>query len=88
MSTIWPVGSAGLDNAPVTIIVFSDFASFPCSRSASVLSELLEASGQIQVIFKHAPAVSNSNGLLAHEAAIAAGAQGQFGEETGRNGSA
>jgi protein-disulfide isomerase len=80
ISSVWPVGSAGLDNAPITIIVFSDFESFPCARSASVLSGLLSASRQIRLIFKHAPATTNSNALLAHEAAIAAGAQGRFGE--------
>ena len=32
------------------------------------------------MIFKHAPAASNPNALLAHEAALAAGAQGKFWE--------
>jgi hypothetical protein len=30
------------------------------------------------VIFKHTPAASNPNALLAQEAALAAGAQGKF----------
>jgi len=32
------------------------------------------------VIFKHAPAATDPNAMLAHEAALAAGAQGKFWE--------
>jgi protein-disulfide isomerase len=70
----------GSDKAPVTILVFSDFESFPCARSASVLAGFLAHARDVRVIFKHAPAASNPNALLAHEAALAAGAQGRFWE--------
>jgi protein-disulfide isomerase len=70
----------GSDKAPITILVFSDFESFPCARSASVIDGLLQQTRDVRVIFKHAPAASNPNALLAHEAALAAGAQGKFWE--------
>src|SRR5260221_6986944 len=73
-------GSAGLPGSPITILVFSDFGSFPCARSASVLSGLLVEHREVQVIFKHAPAITSPNSVLAHEAALAAGAQGKFRE--------
>jgi len=75
-----PVGVLGSDKAPITILVFSDFESFPCARSASVIDGLLQQTRDIRVIFKHAPAASNPNALLAHEAALAGGAQGKFWE--------
>jgi len=72
--------SRGSDKAPVTVLVFSDLESFPCARSASVLSELIGQSKDVRLLFKHAPSASNPNALLAHEAALAAGAQGKFWE--------
>ena len=66
----------GSDKAPITILVFSDFESFPCARSASVIDGLLQQTRDVRVIFKHAPAASNPNALLAHEAALAAGEPG------------
>jgi protein-disulfide isomerase len=41
---------------------------------------LLNQTRDVRVIFKHAPAATNPNALLAHEAALAAGAQGKFWE--------
>jgi protein-disulfide isomerase len=41
---------------------------------------LLQQTRGVRVIFKHAPAASNPNALLAHEAALAGGAQGKFRE--------
>jgi len=72
-----PRGSA---SAPITILVFSDFESFPCARSADVLSGILAQTRDVRLIFKHAPAATNPNALLAHEAALAAAAQGRFWE--------
>jgi protein-disulfide isomerase len=61
--------------------MFCDFESFPCSRSADVVGGiLLNHSNEVRVIFKHAPSTANPNSFLAHEAAIAAGAQGKFWE--------
>jgi len=76
----WLVSTRGSEKAPVTVIVFSDFESFPCSRAAAVLSGVVEQRRDVRVIFKHAPAATNPNAMLAHEAALAAGAQGKFWE--------
>jgi protein-disulfide isomerase len=70
----------GSDKAPITVLAFSDFESFPCARSASVLAGVLKMTRDVRLIFKHAPAASNPNALLAHEAALAAGAQNKFWE--------
>ncbi len=75
---IWTSTSRGTDRAPVVVVLFSDFESFPCARSAAVLDGLMDRSGDVRLIFKHAPAATNPNALLAHEAALAAGAQGKF----------
>jgi protein-disulfide isomerase len=75
-----PVDVAGHVQAPITVLIFSDFESFPCARSASVLAGLLARTKDVRLIFKHAPASTNPNALLAHEAALAAGAQGKFWE--------
>jgi protein-disulfide isomerase len=75
-----PTAVRGSSSAPITILVFSDFESFPCARSASVIDGLLQQTRDVRVIFKHAPAASNPNAMLAHEAALAGGAQGKFWE--------
>jgi len=67
-------------DAPITIIVFSDFESFLCARSAAVLKGVMSGSEDVRLVFKHAPAATNPNSMLAHEAALAAGAQGKFWE--------
>jgi len=60
--------------------MFSDFESFLCARSASVLAGVLGQLKDVRLIFKNAPAATNPNAILAHEAALAAGAQGKFWE--------
>jgi len=74
------IGAVGSDKAPVVVLIFSDFESFPCARSADVLNGLLDRTRDVRLIFKHAPSSTNPNSVLAHEAAIAAGAQGKFWE--------
>lgn len=74
------LGFRGSGKAPVTVMVFSDFESFPCARSAAVLAGILGANRDVRLIFKHAPAATNPNAMLAHEAVLAAGAQGKFWE--------
>jgi protein-disulfide isomerase len=80
VTTLTPAASRGSDHAPITVLVFCDFESFPCARSASVLAGVLGQTRDVRLIFKHAPAATNPNALLAHEAALAAGAQGKFWE--------
>src|SRR5260370_18321092 len=82
-TAVLPGGTAsstghGSERAPITVLVFSDFESFPCARSASVLAGLLGQSKNVRLIFKHAPAVTNQNALLSHEAALSAGTQANF----------
>src|SRR5579883_841924 len=74
------VGFRGSEKAPVTVMVFSDFESFPCSRAAAVLTGIMAQNRDVRLIFKHAPAAANPNTMLAHEAALVAGAQGKFWE--------
>lgn len=62
-----PAGSSGTVGsavAPITLVVFSDFESFSCARSASVLADLLDENKDIRMILKHAPAASNLNAIL------------------------
>jgi protein-disulfide isomerase len=70
----------GPEQAAATIIVFSDFECFQCGRSAAVLIDILQSTSDVKLIFKNAPAASNKDAMLAHEAALAAGAQGKFWE--------
>ena len=66
-----PVDEERALSKSVAVIAFADFESFPCARSASVLKEFLAQKQEVRVIFKHSPALSNPNSLLAHEAAQA-----------------
>jgi len=70
----------GSGEATATIIVFTDFECFQCGRSAAVLSNILQNTSDVTLIFKNAPAASNKEAMLAHEAAVAAGSQGKFWE--------
>jgi protein-disulfide isomerase len=79
-TSLMSVASRGSEKAPIVILFFSDFESFPCARSASVLAGLLGQTRNVRVIFKHAPGATNPNAMLAHEAAVAAGAEGKFWE--------
>jgi protein-disulfide isomerase len=79
-SSVWPSSSKGPDKAPITVMAFCEFEAFPCSRLNNILANLFDQQKQVRLIFKHAPASTNPNSLLAHEAALAAGAQGRFWE--------
>ncbi|MBM3847529.1 MAG: hypothetical protein FJ405_14755 [Verrucomicrobia bacterium] len=68
-------------NAPAsteaTALVFADFHSPDCAWVNGLLDQLAEAKHlKLQRIFKHAPA--HPDAMPAHEAALAAGAQGKF----------
>ena len=63
----------------VTAVIFSDFFSPACAEVNGLLDELAKSRHvTIQKLFKHAP--SDTSALPAHEAALAAGAQGKFQE--------
>jgi protein-disulfide isomerase len=88
MKTLWGwllLGAAGLTgaekgpaDAPLVLLVFGDFGSPQGTQAKPVVEEFLKAyPGKVRLIFKHAPL---SRATLAHEAALAAEAQGKFWE--------
>ena len=69
----------GAPNAPVTIVEFSDFQCPFCRQAVEPLEELLAARpGEVRLIFRSFPLDFHRFSRLAHEAALAAGAQGKF----------
>jgi protein-disulfide isomerase len=75
------VSEKGAANARVTIIEFSDFECPFCARVAPIAQKLLRTyPDKVRFIFKNNPLSIHSHALLAHEAALAAGAQGKFWE--------
>ena len=71
----------GPDNAPVTIVMFSEFECPFCSKAEPTLDQLMkDYDGKIRIIFKHKPLPFHKNAALAAEAALAAGEQGKFWE--------
>ena len=75
------ISAKGPANATVTIVEFADFECPFCGKVAPVLAEALSAyPDKVRFIFKHDPLAIHPHSLLAHEAALAAGAQGRFWE--------
>jgi len=73
--------SIGPKNAPVTIVEFSDFECPFSKKAAPVIQGLFRANpGKIRLRFRHNPLPFHVRSALAHEAAVAAGAQGKFWE--------
>ena len=71
----------GSPTAKVTIVEFSDFQCPFCAQSLPTLQQLLkEYDGKIKLVFKHFPLEFHSDALLAHQASLAAGEQGNFWE--------
>ncbi|WAS92252.1 DsbA family protein [Nannocystis punicea] len=63
----------------VTVVVFSDYACPPCARTWKVLDHLVEDYGDdLRVVFRSQTLPGFADGERAAEAALAAGAQGQF----------
>ena len=79
------VGAAhitGDENAPVTIVEFSDFQCPACRTAAATLDGVLEKhKGEIKFIYRHFPLTSiHKNAMAASIASEAAGEQGRFWE--------
>ena len=71
----------GATDAPVTILLFSDFECPYCAGAEQVLGDVRKTMGaDIQIVFKHNPLSIHPNAPLAHEAAIEAARQGRFWE--------
>lgn len=63
----------------VTVVVFSDYACPPCGRTWQVIDHLIEDYGDdLRVVFRSLTVPGFADGERAAEAALAAGAQGQF----------
>jgi protein-disulfide isomerase len=80
-----PVGKSptrGPQNAPVTIVEFSDYQCPFCARSEPLIKEVLQAyPDQVNFVYKHFPLVSiHPMALGAAQAAVAAQKQGKFWE--------
>ncbi len=77
-----PVGDSywkGTENAPITILEFSEFQCPFCSRINPTIKQILDTyKGDVKVVFKHNPLPFHKDAMLASEAALAAGAQGKF----------
>ncbi len=74
-----PIGETGPADAPVTMVVFSDFEC-PYSAQLYFTLEKLERRypTQLHVIFKQSPLNIHPDAPRAHRAAVAAGHQGRF----------
>ena len=71
----------GPENAPVQIIIFSEFQCPFCGRAEPTLDEVRKKYGdQVRFVFKNFPLAFHKDAKLASEAALAAGAQGKFWE--------
>jgi len=71
----------GSTTVPVTIVWFSDVQSALAPRAAKLVNQIMGVyGGQVRVILRHRPLESHPDAMLAHEAILAAGAQGKFWE--------
>lgn len=80
--TIGTSNSRGADNAPVTIVEFSDFQCPFCSRALPTVKQVLnEYKDKVKFVYKHMPLVSiHPRAHVAAQAAECAKDQGKFWE--------
>jgi protein-disulfide isomerase len=73
--------SKGPKNAPLQVIIYSDFQCPFCSRVEPTLTQMeKEYNGKVRMVWKNFPLPFHNNAEPAAEAAMAAGAQGKFWE--------
>jgi protein-disulfide isomerase len=71
----------GSQDAPITIVEFSDYQCPFCARAVSTVKQVVEAyPGKVRWIFKNFPLPNHPDAPLAHKAALAAGEQGKYWE--------
>jgi protein-disulfide isomerase len=76
-----PAPVKGPQDAPVTVVAFSDFECPFCSRAALTVRQLEEEyKGKLRVAFKHQPLSNHPNARPAATASLAAHEQGKFWE--------
>jgi protein-disulfide isomerase len=80
--TVAATGAAkGPENAPVTIVEFSDFQCPYCSRANESVAQVMKAyPNQVRLVFRHFPLEFHQNAPKAAEAALCAQDQGKFWE--------
>lgn len=73
--------SFGPENAPVTIVEFSDFQCPYCTMAGKAVNEIkAKYPDKVRVIFRHFPLPFHQDAHLTSQAAMAAGEQGKFWE--------
>lgn len=71
----------GLSNAPVVLVVFTDFQCPYCAYLVPILDQVLKQyPKEVKIVFKNYPLQSHSYAMSAAIAALAAGSQGKFWE--------
>lgn len=71
----------GPENAPVAVVVFSDFQCPYCARIGSIIDQVrAQYPKQVKSVYKNFPLSSHKYSTKAAQAAMAAGAQGKFWE--------
>jgi protein-disulfide isomerase len=81
MVDLGPAPVKGPQDAPVTVVAFSDFQCPFCSRAANTVKQLEEEyKGKLRVAFKHQPLANHENARPAATASLAAHEQGKFWE--------
>jgi protein-disulfide isomerase len=71
----------GKENAPITIVEFSDFECPFCSRANPSIEQVMKEYGdKVRVVFRHFPLDFHKKAPKASEAALCAGDQGKFWE--------
>jgi protein-disulfide isomerase len=69
----------GSEHAPVTVLWYSDVTSPLAIAADHLMEQLLQAyPQQVRVVYKNRPLEFHHDAVLAHQALVAAGAQGQF----------
>jgi protein-disulfide isomerase len=71
----------GPNNAPVTVVEFSDFQCPFCSRAHDTVEQVMQNyAGKVRLVFRHFPLEFHKNAAKAAEAAMCANEQGKFWE--------
>lgn len=71
----------GPQDAPITIVEFSDFQCPFCARTVGMIHEVTEKyKGKIKMVYKFFPLAMHDRAKIAGKAALAAGEQGKFWE--------